>query len=51
MKRKHPSKGEIKKQGARTKVQGSNSPNEAGHQEEREPLRTEPSSVTHSVKE
>jgi len=43
-KRKHPRKGEKKKQGRRTKGQASNSPNEVGHQEERESLTTEPSS-------
>jgi hypothetical protein len=42
--RKHPRKGERRKQGARTKVQVSKQPNKGRvSKEEREPLRTEPS--------
>jgi hypothetical protein len=43
--RKHPSKGEKKKQGAKKDQSPGkpNSPKEAGHKEEREPLRTAPS--------
>jgi hypothetical protein len=38
IKRKHPRKGEKKKQGARTKVQASKHPKEPGHKEVMEPL-------------
>jgi hypothetical protein len=55
IKRKHPRKGEKKKQGARTKDQGprtrqANSPKEVGHKEEKEPLRTEPFKINLFVK-
>jgi hypothetical protein len=43
IKRKHPKKGEKKKQEARTKVQARKQPNKAGHQMERESLRNESS--------
>jgi hypothetical protein len=48
IKRKRPTKGEKKKQRARTKV---NSPKEVGHKEEREPLRMEPSTDRISTKD
>jgi len=55
IKRKHPRKGEKKKQGARTKDQGpgtrqANSPKEVGHKEEKEPLRIEPFKIKLFVK-
>jgi len=43
IKKKHPRKGEERKQGARIEVQASKEPNKGGPQEEREPLRTKPS--------
>jgi hypothetical protein len=43
IKRKHPRKGEKKKQGQGPKSRQANSPKEAGHKEERELLITETS--------
>jgi hypothetical protein len=48
-KRQHPRKGERKKQGARTKVQASKQPKEAGHKEEREPLIIKTSTKSHDA--
>jgi hypothetical protein len=44
VKRNHPRKEEKKKKGEGPKSGQANSPNEGGHQEGTEPLRTKPSS-------